>query len=53
MLEERLRKGKYNKNWETGEDVFNWWVNGGAEKIDKNQILMDMAPNGDEGATYE
>jgi phosphoadenosine phosphosulfate reductase len=42
MLEELLRKGKHNKNWETGEDVFNWWVNGGAEKIDKNQILMDI-----------
>ena len=49
MLKERAAKGKKTK-WETGEDVFNWWVYGGAEKIDKNQILMDMDPNGDEGA---
>lgn len=26
MLEERKRKGKDTKNWETGKDVFNWWM---------------------------
>jgi phosphoadenosine phosphosulfate reductase len=49
MLKERSAKGKKTK-WETGEDVFNWWINGGSEKVDENQILMDMDPNGDEGA---
>lgn len=26
MLEERKRKGKDNKNWENGKDVYNWWM---------------------------
>jgi phosphoadenosine phosphosulfate reductase len=26
MLDERKKKGKDTKNWETGKDVFNWWM---------------------------
>lgn len=40
MLKNRTSKGKVNKNWETGEDVFIWWVNGSVEKPDKNQVSM-------------
>lgn len=39
MLKERAAKGKKTK-WETGEDVFKWWVNGGGVKQDDNQIKM-------------
>ena len=34
MLEERKHQGKPSKiNWQTGEDVLNWWVNGDTEQL--------------------
>lgn len=43
MLKARLEQGKYNNSWETGEDVFRWWMG-----EDPTQITFDDLAAGTE-----
>ncbi len=44
MLEERKRRGRTTKqSWETGRDVFHWWIEDGVlpGQIELDDLLSD------------
>ena len=50
MIDKRNADGKpFNNGMDNVEKVWQWWLSRKAG-VPKNQISMDMDPNGDEGA---
>lgn len=50
MLKVRKHRVMDDVKWTDAQAVMDWWLGKTGVPTDKNQIAMDLAPNGDEGA---